>query len=426
MWALLACSPTVPVTEAPPDAHVEPDSEPPEDALHVGGESDEIFADEVVHRFVVTTTDADWAWLQDNAADETYIPAHVELDGVVLDDVGLRFKGSYGSLFWCVDGTIDCDKLNLKLDFAEYAPEQRFYDLKKLNFHAMEIDDSNTREHLAYTVWRGAGVPASRTGWATLQVNDDDLGLFLLVEQVDGRFTRHRWGKEGEGDLYKDVWFTQTSADAWERGLETNTDESPTPEKMAAMVQGFADASDEDFLSVLGASIDPESITRFLAVSQVTGSFDSVEAFYCGWSDCSNHNFFVYDKGDEVVLLPWDMDRSYAVPVPLFEVHGVPRWHEPSDCSTMTVIYGIEVLPPSCDPFFQRLAPMAETYETQIQEVHEGPAELSSLLAEVDRVEALIRPYVEADPHGPTVAEWEASLADFRQDLADLDARRAR
>ncbi|MCP4804924.1 MAG: hypothetical protein GY913_16660 [Proteobacteria bacterium] len=423
VWAL-ACTATIPQVEPPEgqdsDAPVVEDTGEEPD-LHFGGDSEEIFAPETIHRFVVTTTDADWAWLQDHAGDEEYVEATVELDGLVVEDVGLRFKGSWGSLFWCVDGTLDCDKLNLKLDFAEYEPEQRFFDLKKLNFHAMEIDDSNTREHLAYTVWRDAGIPASRTGWATLEVNGEEMGLFLLVEQVDGRFTRHRWGDEGEGDLYKDVWFSETSTNGWESGLETNTDESPTPERMAGMAQDLAGS--DDFLATLEQYTDPDAINRFLAVSELTGSFDSIEAFYCGWGDCGNHNFFVYDKGDEVVLIAWDMDRSYDVPVPLFDVEEIPRWYEDSDCERIRVGFGVDVLPPPCDPFFQGFAPMSETYDAQIQDLREGPAELEALLAEVDRVEELIRTEVEADPHGPSVAEWEASLSDFRSDLAELDGR---
>ena len=419
MILALSCTATVPVTGTDSEPLVQDAGDEPD--LHFGGESDTIFDPEAVHSFEVITQAGDWEWLIEHAGDEEYIPVTVLYDDGVIEEVGLRFKGSWGSLYWCVDGTLDCDKLNLKMDFHEYREEQRFFDLKKLNFHAMEIDDSNTREHLAYTVWRAADVPASRTGWSTLTVNGQDLGLFLLVEQVDGRFTRHRWGDQGEGDLYEDVWFTQTSAEGWRDGLITNRDEEPTPEKMAAMVQDLA--STDDFISTLGEYTDPSAINRFLAVSELTGSFDSVEAFYCGWNQCRNHNFLIYDKGDEVVLIPWDMDRSYDVPVPLFEQHGVPRWYEASDCELMTVIYDIQVLPPSCDPFFERFAPMAETYPETLAQVKAQAADLETLLAEVDRVEALIGPYVADDELGPGVEAWEASLEDLRADLAELDGR---
>jgi spore coat protein CotH len=420
LLALISCT-SPHVETAPPDTEAPADDtqDTRDTSVEHGGASDALFDPARVHTIHVTADESDWAAIQRNPERERYIRVTVEMGDVRVDDVGMRFKGSWGSLFWCADGTFDCDKLNLKFDFHEYVDAQRFYDVKKLNLHAMEVDDSNVREHLAYTVWRGAQVPASRTGWTTLRVNDQDMGLFLLVEQVDGRFTRHRWD-HGDGDLYKETWFTETSTAAWAAGLQNNA-ESGTPERMAQMAQEL----DADFETALDAWMDRDALVRFLAAMDVTGSFDGVAAFYCvGGGRCDNHNYFVYDRGDQVLLLPWDMDRSYDVPVPVFEVHGVPHWTEPTACEPMPALLGLYVMPPSCDPFLAGLAPLiGDDVVTMRRSLLDGPASLDVLLAEVDRVEALLRPYVEADPHGPTVQEWEAGLADFRSDLRSLDAR---
>ena len=415
--ALLACDPLS--VDAPPLEETDtPIDSPIEEDLDFGGDSNELFDDAVVHAIEVTADPSDWASIQANPENEQYIRVTVEMGDVRVEDVGLRFKGSWGSLYWCADGTLDCDKLNLKLDFHEYRDEQRFYEVKKLNLHATEIDDSNVREHLAYKVWRGAEVPASRTGWTTLRVNGEDMGLFLLVEQVDGRFTRHRWD-EGDGDLYKEVWFTETSSAAWSAGLQNNAGEA-NPARMAQVATDFSN----DFEAALDQHMDRDALVRFMAAMEITGSFDSVAAFYCGWGDCTNHNFFLYDHGDRVELLPWDMDRSYAVPVPIFETHGVPSWTQPTSCEPMSVLMDLKVMPPNCDPFLAGLAEAVGSDSLAMRRtLLDGPASLELLLAEVDRLETLLRPFVEADPHGPTVAEWEAGLADFRQDLKTLDER---
>ncbi|HJN74826.1 MAG TPA: CotH kinase family protein [Myxococcota bacterium] len=421
MIALLACAASVPSAE---DSRPEPNVLPDGPGSEYGGDSDDLFDPQTIHRFVVTTESDDWEGIVEHPEKEEYIRATVELGDVRVEDVGVRFKGSWGSLFWCADGTMDCDKLNLKFDFHEYDEEQRFYELKKLNFHAMEVDDSNMREHLAYKVWRDAGVPASRTGWATLEVNGEDLGLFLLVEQVDGRFTRHRWGSEGEGDLYKEVWLTETSVEAWRAGLESNREESPTPERMVEMAEALSATTDEDFVAVLSEWMDPAALTRFLAALELTGSFDSITAFYCAWGACNNHNYFWYDKGDEIVLIPWDMDRSFAVPVPLFDTHGLSNWHEESDCERIDV-FGIQALPPSCDPFFElaRATTLVEDYQADLDDIHAGAASLESLETEIDRLEVFLAEAVADDPVGPTQAEWRAGVDDLRGDIADLTGR---
>ena len=428
MVLLLACTP--PSLEVPLDSDVVrvetavPDSGEPDSKL--GGESSEIFDSEVMHRLVVTTEPGDWTAIQNDPASERYIRATVQLGDVVAEDVGLRFKGSWGSLFWCADGTLQCDKLNLKLDFHEYETEQRFFGLKKLNLHAMEVDDANMREHLAYTVWRGAGVPAPRTGWTTLAVNGEEMGLFLLVEQVDGRFTRDRW-EDGDGDLYKEVWLTETDASGWRQGLVTNRDESPTPARMAEMARDLTTTDGDDFEQALDRWMDREELARFLAAMELTGSFDSVAAFYCGgWGGCENHNFFWYDTGALVRLIPWDMDRSYDVPVPLFESHDVPHWTETAPCEPVTALMGLQVMPPGCDPFLKRLQPvLTDDYLAAIQTLRGGPASLATLTAEVDRLELFLQDAVAADPHGPSIDDWSASVKDLRADLLTLDARYA-
>src|SRR5687768_9146957 len=80
---------------------------------------------------------ADWQWLNEKATAEQYVPATVRFEGREWHDVGIRYKGGYGTLGLCVgpNGQINCDKLSLKLDFAELDPAQRFYGLKKLNLH---------------------------------------------------------------------------------------------------------------------------------------------------------------------------------------------------------------------------------------------------------------------------------------------------
>ena len=128
--ALLACDPLS--ADAPPLEETDtPSDSPIEEDLDFGGDSEELFDDAVVHAIEVTADPSDWARIQANPENEQYIRVTVEMGDVRVEDVGLRFKGSWGSLYWCADGTLDCDKLNLKLDFHEYRDEQRFYEVKK-------------------------------------------------------------------------------------------------------------------------------------------------------------------------------------------------------------------------------------------------------------------------------------------------------
>ncbi len=61
-------------------------------------EAEVFFDDTFVHEIHITFTDPDWyATLYDSHAndpDDPYFPAAIECDGVVLDPVGVRFKGN--------------------------------------------------------------------------------------------------------------------------------------------------------------------------------------------------------------------------------------------------------------------------------------------------------------------------------------------
>ena len=83
-----------------------------------------------------------------------------------LNDVGLRLRGS--TSFRTLDG-----KASFKVKTNEFVSGQKILGRKKLTLTNMVQDPSMIHEELAYELFRGAGVPASRTGYADVSVNDE-------------------------------------------------------------------------------------------------------------------------------------------------------------------------------------------------------------------------------------------------------------
>jgi spore coat protein H len=195
----------------------------------------------------------EWENLQKNARDEQFVPVQACFEGKSIGQIGLRFKGYYGSLANCFDsrGEMICSRLSMKIKFSEYDDTLRFHGLKRLNFHAYRYDDSRIREKLTYDLFRAMGVVAPRTSWAVVRVNGETQGLFGMVEEVDGRFTSDRWPDMSNGNLYKEVWPTRIDAGQILAGLKTNEDVANV-----SAFQGFAqavtDASDDQLRSTLG------------------------------------------------------------------------------------------------------------------------------------------------------------------------------
>jgi spore coat protein H len=134
------------------------------DATLADKDAAELFAFPTVPTFDFALPAATWEALKVNARDEVYVEAQACFEGKAIGRVGLRFKGSYGSLYNCFDsaGVNTCRKLGMKVKFDEYETAQRFYGEKKLNFHGYHYDDSYLKERVAYDLYRAMDVVAPR------------------------------------------------------------------------------------------------------------------------------------------------------------------------------------------------------------------------------------------------------------------------
>ena len=59
------------------------------------------------------------------------------------------------------------------------------------------------REALAWGLFKQASVPSPRHTYAKLAFDADYRGLFSVIEHVDRRFLKDRFGKNHQGNLYK-------------------------------------------------------------------------------------------------------------------------------------------------------------------------------------------------------------------------------
>ncbi|MBT6490245.1 MAG: hypothetical protein HOK97_10820, partial [Deltaproteobacteria bacterium] len=172
-----------------------------------------LFNSDEILTFEIDVDPANMAILDADPVAEEYVPATLRYQGEEFSDVGLRYKGSIGSFVGCTEvfgfppsGAKTCPKLSMKVKVNYTDNGLRFHGLKKLQFHAMNSDETQLREMLSYYLFRAMGIPAPRTVPMRLLINGEMAGVFLLVEQIDGRFTRSRFGDGGKGNLYKEIW----------------------------------------------------------------------------------------------------------------------------------------------------------------------------------------------------------------------------
>jgi len=390
----------------------------------------ELFAPQALPTFELSLPPERWQYLQAHAVDEEYEPAELRFRGEVVGQVGLRFKGSIGTLTNCFDaeGNQTCRKLSMKLKFDEYAPELRFFGLKRVNLHAMMHDASLLHEKLTYDLYRDVGVAAPRSSWAIAQVNGVSLGLFSLVEEVDGRFTKARWQDQGDGNLYKEVWPVSTVPEDYAQALETN-EETATHEAFAAFageLQAAPDAASRR--QALGRWMDLDLLARYMAVDDAIANIDGVTAIYCNPDEpsaCGNHNYFFYlsEEKERFQLVPWDLDATMW---PQTSYDNVPPWQvTPDDCSARYRVGfdGANLTAPGCDPLFSGLAADLTDYDRALESVIDGPFSVDAAVEAIDRHAALLASAVAVEPGGQTVERWQSEIAMLKHNIPLLHAR---
>ena len=340
--------------------------------------------------------------IDSDPAAEEYTTGALVFEGDTINPVGIRYKGSIGAFVGCLSGNDwanpsgrkTCTKLSMKIKFNWEGREEHFYGLKKLQFHSMNNDDSQMRERLGYHLFRAMGAPAPRCVHARLIINGEYVGLFALIEQIDGRFTRYNY-EDGKGNLYKEVWPNTNDGETTSdgvilAGLKTNEDENPSLDIIRSFGQALEDANDSNIKAVLNQYLDTEEALSYFVVDRMIRHDDGPMHWYCNGSLCTNHNYYWYEEpiNQKMHLVAWDLDNSFeniineANPVtPVPDEWGETR----NDCEPYSYgWFGLRQWSASCDKLTGGLANnYVNEYEALRNKFKEGPfseAEINSLI----------------------------------------------
>lgn len=375
-----------------------------------------------VPTFEITLAASDWESLKKNARDEQYVPVQARFEDRDLGTIGFRFKGYYGSLFGCFDdqGEQTCPRLSMKMKFDEYAEDQRFFSMKRLNFNMYLHDDSRMKEKIAYDLHRAMGVVAPRAAWAVVRVNGESLGLFGMVEQVDGRFTKNRWPNAPDGNLYKELWPTHASEAQIASALETNEDVADTS-AYQAFSAALVSADDNDLLGTLGRYLDLDYLASFMAVDDATVAYDSVTYFWTDGVNTNNHNFYFYEESPtRFVLIPWDAESTFWID----PAHAAPHWTEaPADCSLTYPYWDGRASAPGCDRVFRAMQRDLKPWRAAARALLDGPFSLDAMTATINRHAEFIGAAAHADPTPPKYATFDQAVQNLRNTIPQVRAR---
>lgn len=278
-------------------------------------EADELFGLATLHTVHLTIAADDFGrMLPPRPGDDAYVavPATLELDGQTWGAISVRYKGN--SSYRYAPSEL---KRSLKIDFDPSGAGRTAFDISELNLNNNAFDPSQMRETLAYDVFRRAGVVAPRTAFARVLITVPGkharryAGLFTVVEQVDQRFFRNRWGRE-VGVLMKPEGLAGMPylGDDWTQYRDPYgakvTPAGDDAARFVAFLKLLNQGSEAELARRIGDYLDVDQFLRFLACEVVLVNMDSPLAM--------NHNYWmtVHPVTHKVVFVPWDMNMAFA------------------------------------------------------------------------------------------------------------------
>jgi hypothetical protein len=321
-------------------------------------------------------------------------------------------------------------KCSIKVDFGMPDAAARFHGVKKLNFHAMNPDDSMLRERLGYAMFREMGVAAPRTMHARVLINGTLEGLFIVVEDIDERFTRAHFGEGGKGNLYKEIWPMFDDPNMYIKALQNNSS-AQTPAGVQKMLD-FKAAIDKG-AETAESFLNREYMMRYTAVDRVIINDDGAYHWWCEWGaqgnntgPFGNHNYFWYEarQTNRMWLIPWDLDTSFDGSA---ENRIELQWNLPAPCMCITNSQQTVEYPASCDPLTKYFIAWPKDYNAMVDAFIAGPFAAQPVDAKLDawatQIEAAVAESAGRN-YAPTSSTWKFGVTQLKSIINAARAHR--
>jgi hypothetical protein len=267
----------------------------------------DFFARNRVHPIKLTIKESNWWEILDDRFrkdDNTMLEADLEWGAVRFARVGVRFKGnsSYGH-----PGRKK--GMRIRLNFVDR--NQRLGEMTHFNLNNNWNDPSFVRESIWYDVMGRAGLTAARHTHASVTVNGEAMGHYLLVEHTNAGFLRTHFGEDA-GNLFSTEigasfdWLGEEAARyAPFYELETNTARNDYS-ALLAMIRTVNQEPIATLREKLEPQLDVINTLVFMGVNNVLVNLDS-------YIDMAQNYLLYHRPADKrFIFIPWDGNLAFG------------------------------------------------------------------------------------------------------------------
>lgn len=177
----------------------------------------------------------------------------------------------------------------------------RYRGMDKFHLSNSVQDGSYLSELLCGEIFRAAGVPAARVGFALVTIDGRKRGFYYLKEGYDREFLKTHFGN-ADGNFY-------------DGGFLRDIDQ---PLQLVSTKKDVADR--KDLQALLAAAREPDAKKRFERLEKLLDmdsfiSYMVVEAITWDWDGypfkCNNYRIYHDPKKDKITFIPSGMDQMF-------------------------------------------------------------------------------------------------------------------
>jgi len=228
--------------------------------------------------------------LNANPFSEAYYPA-VFIYNEIDYECEIKFRGGT---------SLNLPKKSWRVKFSS----NNIFNAEKINLNAEYRDYSILRNHLAMKLYQYFGYPAPNTEHISLKVNDEYMGVYVQVEEIDETYLQRN--ERISNTLYKAKNHAASMSPithynmypiAWDKKIGDAVDYSD----IQRLFSKFWYCTKPDFESIINEEINIDNVLNYFAIEFAIVSLD-----------CFTKNIYLYlnPETNDWEIFPWDNDSS--------------------------------------------------------------------------------------------------------------------
>lgn len=328
----------------------------------------------------VVISDSQWKRLQEDVWSDNFVKATLITGSGRREAIRIRYRGNH----------------TRKYNKKSYEIAQGY---KTLHLNSEYDDPSMIRNALSFTFLRWIGLSCPAVRHIRLELNGQDLGVYLEIEGVNRRFFNRRgipfsllvYAVSDDANFGLNGYDSSRRKSSLFNGYEHIIGTTTERKRLVEFIRNINTLRGQQLVKYLAARLDVDNYLRWLAGAVFTSNYDGFE---------QNYALYKHKTKLKYRMLPWDYEGTWG-----------RNCYGRKTASDMVKATGYNEL----TRILLSIKPFREKYKQILQETLQSAFTASKIMPEVYRMHQAIAPYIREDK----MRNWSYSVFEDEPDVIE-------